>query len=210
MQVIGGPAWLDTDRYDISAKAEGRASAAEMLGPMMQTLLEERFQLKVHVEAKESLVYALTIARTAPKLTSAKDGECVPLDLNNRELWGTGGPTPCGMPKTSIKDGLTILEMAGATMEEFAGRMPLVQSGRPVVDKTGLGGRYNIHLEFVRELSSGSIRINGVDQPSPLPADTAGPSVFTALEDQLGLRLRPDKAPLNVVVIDSVQKPVAN
>jgi bla regulator protein BlaR1 len=210
MQVLGGPAWLDSDRYSISAKAEGRPSAAVMMGPMLQSLLEDRFQLKVHVEAKESPVYALTVAKATPKLTPAKEGACVPLDLNNRDQWGIGGPTPCGFPRMSGRDGLTTLEVSGTTMEEFAGRLPIFPDPRPVVDRTGLTGRYDIRLSFVRELPGGVIQLNGVNQPAPPPADSAGPSIFTALQEQLGLKLSPDKAPVDVLVIDSVQKPLEN
>jgi uncharacterized protein (TIGR03435 family) len=210
MQVLGGPAWLDTDKFDISAKAEGQAPATQMMGPMMQTLLEERFQLKVHVEAKESPVYVMTVAKGGPKVKLANPGGCVPLDLNNRELWAVGATTPCGMPKISVKSGLSILDVAGATLEEFAGRVLSGQAGRVVVDKTGLAGRYDLHLEFARDLSAGSVQLNGVGQPAPPLADSAGPSIFTALQEQLGLRLSPDKAPLNVMVIDSIQKPTEN
>jgi uncharacterized protein (TIGR03435 family) len=210
MQVVGGPAWLDTDRYDISAKADGTPSATQMMGPMLQTLLEERFHLKVHVEAKESPVYALTVAKSASKLTPWKEGSCVPLDLSNPSLWSGGGPTPCGVPKMSMKAGVSILDVGGATMEEFAGRILTGQAGRPVVDKTGLTGRYDLHLEYTREDTAGPVRLNGMSQPVPPPSDSAGPSIFTALQEQLGLKLSPDKAPLNVIVIDSVQKPTEN
>src|SRR5512133_1323995 len=75
-QVIGGPAWLDTDRYDVSAKAEGAAPFAQMIGPMLQALLEERFQVKVHTEPRETPVYALTVVKGSPKLSPAKEGNC--------------------------------------------------------------------------------------------------------------------------------------
>jgi uncharacterized protein (TIGR03435 family) len=106
-----------------------------------------------------------------------------------------------------MKAGVSILEVGGATMEEFAGRILSGQAGRPVVDKTGLTGRYDLHLEYTRD---DSVRLNGMSQPVPPPSDSAGPSIFTALQEQLGLKLSPDKAPLNVVVIDAVQKPTEN
>jgi uncharacterized protein (TIGR03435 family) len=209
MQVLGGPAWLDTDRYTISAKAEGQPSATVMMSVMLQTLLEDRFQLKIHVEPKESPVYALTVAKAAPKLTPAKEGACVVLDLNNREHWNEPKFTPCGFPRTSYKDGLTTMEVSGITMEEFAGRLPIFPDPRPAVDRTGLTGRYDIRLSFTRELPGG-IQLNGVNQPAPPPSENAGPSIFTALQEQLGLKLSPDKAPVDVLVVDSVQKPVEN
>jgi uncharacterized protein (TIGR03435 family) len=209
--VVGGPAWLDTDRFDISAKTEGRASTTQMIGPMLQTLLEERFQLKVHTEPRESQVYTLTIAKGGPKLTPAKEGGCVPLDLNNPDQWVNRGGVPCGLPKMGMKTaGITTLEINGVTMEEFAGRSLAAQAGRPVIDKTGLTGRYDLRLEFTRDLATGPIRLNGADQTAPPPSDPVGPSIFTALQEQLGLKLSPNKAPLNVLVIDSVQKPAEN
>lgn len=209
MQVLGGPAWLDTDRYSISAKAEGQPSAIVMMGPMLQTLLEDRFQLKIHVEPKETPVYALTVSKT-PKLTPTKEGSCVPVDLNNREHWNATGFMPCGFPKMSPKDGMTAFEVNGITMEEFAGRLPIFPDPRHVVDRTGLTGRYDIRFSFVREFPGGTIQLNGVNQPAPPPSDSAGPSIFTALQEQLGLKLSADKAPVDVLVIDSVQKPVEN
>jgi uncharacterized protein (TIGR03435 family) len=211
MEVLGGPGWLDTDRYTISAKAEGQPPTTVMMGPMMQTLLEDRFQLKLHVEPKESPVYALTVAKAAPKLTPAKEGTCVPLDLNNPEHWTQPGSfTPCGMPKMSTRDGVTTMEVPAATMEDFASRLPIFPETRPVIDRTGLTGRYDIRLSFSRELPSGVIQLNGVNQPAPPPSDMVGPSIFTALQEQLGLKLSPDKAPVDVLVIDSVQKPIEN
>jgi uncharacterized protein (TIGR03435 family) len=210
LDVVGGPGWLDTDHYDISAKAEGPARVTQMIGPMLQALLEERFQLKVHLEPRETPVYALMVAKGSPKLTPAKEGSCVPIDLNNLEQWRGSNASPCGMPRMSFKAGVTTLDVPGATMEEFAGRVLPSQTNRPLIDKTGLTGRYDIHLEFSREMPAGTVTLNGVPQPAPPPAEMAGPSIYTAIQEQLGLKLAPDKAPINVVVIDSVQKPAAN
>jgi uncharacterized protein (TIGR03435 family) len=208
MQVLGGPSWLDSDRFDITAKAPERASTTRMVGPMLQTLLEDRFQLKLHVEARETPVYALTVGKSGPKLTPAKPESCVPIDLNNPEQWHINSAAPCGFPKMSMKGALATLEIAGTTMEEFAGRTLPPHTDRPVIDKTGLTGRYDIHLEFAREPRQ--VFLNGVPQPAPPAGEIAGPSIFTALQEQLGLKLSPDKAPLNVLVIDSVQKPTEN
>ena len=209
MQVVGGPAWPDTDRYDVSAKAVGQAPAAEMLGPMMQGLLEERFELKVHVEARETPVYALTVAKGAPKLKVSTGGSCIPLDLNNREQWSGAGANLCGFPKVGMfPSGMSTLDVSGVTMEEFAGRVPpMWRADRPIVDKTGLKECYDIYLEFQRE---GLVLRNNGDQPVATAADPTGPSIFTALSEQLGLKLAPDKAPVNVIVVDSVRKPSEN
>jgi uncharacterized protein (TIGR03435 family) len=102
----------------------------------------------------------------------------------------------------------------GATMAEFAGRMISSQVDRPVIDETGLSGRYDIHLEFVpnRARSAGPTRLNGVDR-SDVPAfqdDGAGPSIFTALQEQLGLRLSAAKRPLDIIVVDHAEQPSPN
>jgi uncharacterized protein (TIGR03435 family) len=210
MPVIGGPAWLRTDRYDISAKAEGRPPFAEMLGPMLQTVLEDRFQLKIHIEPKGVPVYSLVVAKGGAKLRLAEEGSCIPFKSDSPELYRGSERTMCGQPKMTMKGGMTILEMAGTTMEEFASHANLGVE-RPVVDATGLSGRYDVHLEFASELNLGSFRVSGgVNPPTSAPSDAAGPSVFTALPEQLGLRLIKDNARLDVLVIDSVQRPTAN
>ena len=103
----------------------------------------------------------------------------------------------------------------GMTMAEFAGRMLSGFLDRPIVDKTGLTGSYDIHLEFVRgDGPSGMALLNGVYSPDSLAgtsgADTSGPSIFTAVREQLGLKLVPDKSPLEVIVVDNAERPSAN
>ncbi len=107
---------------------------------------------------------------------------------------------------------IRITDWYGVTMEEFAYRMISRYVDRPVIDKTGLTGPFDLHLEFVpdRALSAGPIRLNGVVSPDLSPADAAGPSIFTALQEQLGLRLSPDKSPLDVIVVDHAEKPSPN
>lgn len=126
IEVLGGPGWIDTDRYDIFAKAAGNASQAEMMGPMLQTLLEERFKVKVHKESRDAPVYELTVAKNGPKLQPSKDGSCVPMDLNN--LPGNvkpGDPMPnfCGGGGGKRKEGALITDWYGVSMAEYAGRM---------------------------------------------------------------------------------------
>jgi uncharacterized protein (TIGR03435 family) len=205
LDVVGGPSWLDSDRFDLSAKAEGAAGIQKMIGAMLQSLLEERFQLKVHVEPRDKPVYFLTVAKES-KLTPSKEGSCVPIDLNNLPKPGDPQPKFCGMPRTSFKNGLISSDVFGASMEELAGRMLANVVDRPVIDKTGLTGRFDIHLEFARDMSA--MMLNGNAMP-PAPNDSAGPSIFTAIQ-QLGLKLSPDKAPIDVIVVDSAQKPSEN
>lgn len=207
--VTGGPAWLDSETYQITAKAAEKVSAAILMGPMLQMLLEERFQLKVHKEAKDTPVYILSAVKPE-KLTLAKEGSCVPIDLNNmpRPTPGTPMPKYCGGGSISFRNGAQIADLPGVTMEEFAGRMLPGFAGRPVVDKTGLAGRYDIHLEFSRDPTAGPMMLNGA--PMPPPPEGAAPSIFTAVQEQLGLKLVPDRAPVEVIVVDSAQKPSEN
>jgi len=207
LEVVGGPSWLDSDRFDVSAKAEGAAGLQKMIGAMLQTLLEERFQLKVHVEPRDTPVYSLTVAKGTPKLTPTKEGSCVPLDLNNLPKPGDPPQPLCGIPRMSFKNGAVSGDILGTTMEELAGRFLASQVGRPVIDKTGLTGRFDIHLEFVREMPAGMM-LNGNSMPPP-PNDSGAPSIFTAVA-QLGLKLSADKAPIDVIVVDSAQKPSEN
>jgi uncharacterized protein (TIGR03435 family) len=218
MQVVGGPNWLDTDRYDVLAKSEGNASDAQSAAPMLQALLEERFKVKVHKEARDSSVYTLTVAQGGPKLQPSKEGSCTPLNLNNL------GPTPpkpgesmpryCGAGGQQTRSGsLFVADWYGVTMSELAGRMLPGNVDLPVVDKTGLAGRFDVHIEFAPDYSrSGPVTLNGVVMPDvPAPSvDPTGPSIFSALEKQLGLKLSPGKAPLGVIIVDHAEKPSAN
>ena len=208
LKVVGGPAWLDSDKFDISAKAEGSSDFAEMVGFMLPGLLEERFQLKLHKEPRETPVYALTVGKGALKLPPTKEGSCMPLDLKKLPKPGEPQPNFCGMPRMMFKNGAFSGEVMGATMEEFAGRFLMNQVGRPVLDKTGLTGRFDIHLEFAREMPPGAM-LNGAPMPAPPPNDSGAPSIFTAIQ-QLGLKLTADKAPIDVIVVDSAQKPSEN
>jgi uncharacterized protein (TIGR03435 family) len=214
MEVLGGPGWLDTDRYDIAAKAEGRASQEQVAGPMLQALLEDRFHLKVHKEPRDTSVYLLTVAKNGAKLQPTKEGSCVPFDLTNLSVSPAGrgdAPRFCGSPGGRMGNGGTMVsESYGITMAEFAGRALAGYAGRPVIDQTGLTGRYDIHLEFVRDnMGAGTTYLNDVPT-SVAPADTPGPSIFAALEGQLGLKLSPGKSPLDEIVVDHAEKPTAN
>jgi uncharacterized protein (TIGR03435 family) len=208
MDVTGGPAWLDTDRYDILAKAEGNPPLAQILGPLFQALLEDRFKVQVHKESRDAVVYLLSVAKGGPKLQPIAEGSCVPLDLNNQPKTppAPGEPMPkfCGGGGARGNGSQIVLDWTGVTMAELAGRALTRFVDHPIVDQTGLAGRYNLHLEFVRENAP-----NPTAAPGAAPADP-GPTIFTALEEQLRLRLRPGKAPVDVIVVDHAEKPSAN
>jgi uncharacterized protein (TIGR03435 family) len=217
MEVQGGPGWLDTERYDVLAKSEGSA-AGQTAAPMLQTLLKERFQVKLHKETESSAAYILTIASGGPKLQPAKAGNCIEMDLSNIRppappKPGETMPNYCGMGRARSNGSLMVADWYGVTMAELAGRMLTGAVELPVVDQTGLTQRFDVHLEYVPDRHiTGPVTLNGVvtDLPGPVPDPTAGPSIFSALEKQLGLKLTPGKAPLDVIIVDRAERPTAN
>jgi uncharacterized protein (TIGR03435 family) len=220
LRVVGGDkALLDGEHYDVHAKASGNVPTSLIMGPMLQSLLEDRFHVTIHREQRETPVYALTVSGK-PKLSPAAKDSCIPLTVENqqatRDAFVRGDrPTParfCGAGTNNIRGGTLSIDSYGTTMDEFAARVLSVQTDRPVIDKTGLTGAYDIHLEFaVDSARRGPVRLNGMDVPAAeVPDDlTVGPSIFTALK-QLGLKLSPDKAPIEVIVVDLAEKPSAN
>jgi uncharacterized protein (TIGR03435 family) len=193
-RIRGGPAWVRSDRYTLDATAEGTRDAKLLLGPMLQSLLTDRFQLKTRREVEEVAMYALTVAKSGLKLKPMEGGGCIPYDPNNRptSFFPPGAKLICGL----VQNTGTVLDAGGVGL----GRLATVLSGildRHVIDKTGLIGVFNIHLEFARDDS--------------LPPDAAGgPSIFTALPQQLGLKLEQAKGPREHIVIDHVERPSEN
>jgi len=217
MEVQGGASWLDTERYEVLAKSEGSA-AGQSVAPMLQTLLEERFTVKVHKETRSSAVYLLTVAKDGPRLQPAKPGSCLEMDLNNMQrpappAPGETRPLYCGMGRLGSNGSLTLADWNGVSMAELAGRMLTGAVDLPVVDQTGLTQRFDVHLEYVpNRQMTGPVTLNGVatDLPEAASDPAAGPSIFVALEKQLGLKLTPGKAPLDVIIVDHAGKPTEN
>jgi uncharacterized protein (TIGR03435 family) len=195
-QMIGGPDWMDSDRFDIVAKAADADldEKGMMLYPQfmlrLQALLEDRFQMVTHWETRELPVYALVLAtegKLGPKL-QAHTGDC------DR---ARGGPPPasgsaasnCGT-RTNVTPTSGKVTGTGIRLETFARNLSGA-TGRYVVDKTGLTGSFDLELEFTPDQSP----------------DTTGPSLFTAMQEQLGLKLDSQRAPVEVVVIDRLERP---
>jgi uncharacterized protein (TIGR03435 family) len=214
-QVAGGPSWLDTDRFDIVAQAEGDLSPTPPGGPpgppqlMMQRLLAERFGLAVHNELRDLSVYALTLARRdgqlGPRIRPAAV-DCLALMTKAPGGVPVQAPQlPDGRPACGARrDGTGRLTAGGTTMLMFATQILTGLSDRLVIDRTGLTGAYDLDLEHQLEGRGG-----------PPPADSATavsdrPSLFTALEEQLGLKLQPTRAPIDTLVIDRVTPPADN
>jgi uncharacterized protein (TIGR03435 family) len=185
-QIMGGPTWLESDFYDINAKpeAEGMPSTNQLKG-MIQKLLADRFKLAFHRDKKELSVYGIVIGKNGPKLTkSAGD--------------------PNGLPGLFFR-GLGILPARNATISDLAGVLQSVVLERPVVDQTGLSGRFDFELKWTPDAS----QFGGQGANAPQNPD-APPDLFTAMQEQLGLQLKSTKAPVEVLVIDRIEKPSEN
>ncbi len=203
-QLSGAPPWFTAERYDIEAKAEGNPSLDAML-PMLQALLEDRLQLKFHHETKELPIYTLVVAK-AGKLHESQ-GECGPMPdrLPPPPEPGKMPSPPCGgMFRTPGH--VAGQKVAMAQLTDLLSNM----AGRIVLDKTGLTGKYDISLDYTPEQSQLQLPPGGApDIPVPRP-DPNGPSLFTALQEQLGLKLESQKGPVEIMVIDHVERPSEN
>jgi uncharacterized protein (TIGR03435 family) len=191
-QVTGGPAWLESDKYDITGRPEipGQPNTTQ-LKIMIQKLLADRFQLKFHTEKKELGVYAITVGKTGSKLTkSASDPNGLP-----GLFFGRGTP------------GMTF-NVRNATIAEVASVLQGNVLDKPVVDQTGLSEKYDFLLKFTPDPG----QMTGLGGPPPPAADNldAPPDIITAFQQQLGLKVENTKAPVDVIVIDRVEKPSEN
>ena len=212
-QLTGGPAWIGADRFDIDARAAtAPRDGPDALLPMLRTLLSERFRLRAHTEMRELPAFVLTHARrdqrlgpqVRPTQADCTENRTVPTDTEIRAAARDGWP-PCGMVyvvsyTTGGPDGVvkTRFRRSASLMKDFAQSLQN-QVGRPVVDRTGLDGRWDIEYSFA---------------PRPA-ADVPGfaenvPSLGAALEEQLGLKLDSERTDVPVLVIDSVDRPTEN
>jgi uncharacterized protein (TIGR03435 family) len=206
--ISGGPAWIDSDLYDIEAKAENNPSRETMTGPMLQALLEDRFRLKIHRETKEVPVYALTVGKNGPKLQAFKERSCAPNDPEKPPPAAPGQtrPTLCGSYSIGLKGANLTLDVHRRTMTEFSRQLHL---DRPVIDKTGIAGLFDFHLEFASDGTTAGFFPPGFQVPAPSDSPS-GPSIFTAVQEQLGLKLEPAKGSGELLVVDGVERPSEN
>ena len=174
-QLAGETGWTDSEYYDIEAKTgEGETLSEEQLKPCLQSLLADRFHLKVHWETREGNVYALVLDKSGPRMKENFEGKDANMSVQKNsgqvQIKGTGVP----------------MKVLAASLEN--------QLRRIVVDKTGLSGVWDFQ---------------GVWEIEPGP-DSAAPSIFTGVREQLGLRLVPQKGPVNTLVIDHAERPSEN
>ena len=205
-QIAGGPSWLDTDRFDVEAKPEGdsRPIPVDQMQLLVVSLLEDRFQLRLHREKREMAVYNLLMAKKG-KLKRSEDQSPV--------VYGPLGGTPPPSKSSSPPRGASMMMannsgvelMATAiNMATLAGSLQL-QVDRPIIDKTNLQGLFDIELRFAPTSA-----IQSAPQPGAAPPVEVGPSLFTALQEQLGLKLQAGKGPVEVFVIDHIERPTEN
>jgi bla regulator protein blaR1 len=225
-QVSGGPAWMNTEKYDITAKAADSASepppdprsvtpeqmktVREQMQLRLQALLADRFQLKLRHETREMQVYALVVAKGGPKMKESEANGGAPRPMMRMSPGGFGGQ----------QVGMAMLA------QSLSQRL-----GRTVIDETGLKGNYDFELNFTPDQATGGFSGPGgggpgvVAQgggppapppganpglPQPPPIDPNGPTIFTAIQDQLGLKLESKKGPVEILVIDHAEKASEN
>jgi uncharacterized protein (TIGR03435 family) len=212
-EVLGGASWLDTEVYDVAARA-ANIGTVDRWHAMLQRLLEDRCGLKIHKETREVPVYALTVAKGGPKMQPSKPGSCrsipatttLPQAIIPPSQPAAGEPElpVCGWDTYRLTGGTISRTGVGMTIDQFANLL-LDRLDRLVVNRTGLAGMFDIGLEYASETAQ--TRPEGLDGAGSVPsASDPVPSVFTAVQ-QLGLKLSPDKGNVEVLVIDHVEKP---
>jgi len=174
-QIQSGPGWIDSDTYDIAAKADTPLEMSrEQARPCLQALLAERFRLAIHRETRQGNVFSLAVAKNGPKFKEHP------------------GPGRSGISSStgSGKAAITGTKIDIARLVEYLAQ----QAGRPVIDNTGLQGEYDFRVEWATDEAK----------------DSSGPSVFAALQEQLGLKLEATKGPIETIIVDRAEKPSEN
>jgi uncharacterized protein (TIGR03435 family) len=225
-QISGGPSWLGADHFDIAAKAGGDVSNPFSTQPgsgptplqlMLRALLAERFKLVVRNESRELPTYALVLARSDSRLgprliRSTVDCAAMSAARGRGDAPPPGPPSPDERPTCGMRIGFGNLSAGGVTVSQFANSVAMFVN-RTVLDRTGLDGNFDIDLTWTPDQMpprpAGTppdqpVRVNGAD------IDPNGPSIFTAVQEQLGLKLDSTKGPVDVLVIDSVERPTAD
>jgi uncharacterized protein (TIGR03435 family) len=235
-QLIGGPAWVNSDRFDVVAKIDGSAdlgfNADQTAGPsrlqlMMRSLLTDRFKLAVHNESRELPIYALILARTdgklGPQLSKSVVNCVAEVGARGRGPAGPGGPggpaargsipfAPGERPSCGLRIGPGTLS-GGVVLSQLASTLS-IWVNRIVVDKTGLVGTFDVDLKWTPDQMPGGGLLGGPGPGGappgapPVPSiDPNGPSIYTAVQEQLGLKLDSQRGPVDVLVIDHVEPP---
>lgn len=208
--VLGGPPWVDSERFEIEAKPEGNPSR-EQENLMIQSLLEDRFKLVLHHETRQLPIYALEVAKEGkigPQLTPhANDAKCTDTSTGkflSQPKPSDAMPAYCGGFFMNPRPGDLRETGNGVSMDELGAQ--LIQFlDRDVVDRTGLGGVFDFNVEFAPLAGPGAL-----PDTATAPDPSSPPTIFVALQQQLGLKLDPQKGPVDVFVIDHIEEPSPN
>jgi bla regulator protein blaR1 len=205
------PRWVGRDRFEIQARAEGNPTKDQMR-LMMQTLLSDRFKLAVHLETQVVPVLAMVLVKpgvTGPKLRPHSEG--VPCESTPPT---SGPPAPNALVWPPVCDAYMRIRLPNGTRKDGSRNTTMSLLGsifgaqglvdRPVVDQTGIGGRFDFSIEYAPESSQPSAANAAAPEPP------AGPTLLEALREQLGLKLESTKAPLQILVVDHVERPSEN
>jgi len=214
-QIVGGPNWLASDHFDIEAKPEGPARAIPLaeMWPRVQSLLEDRFKLKVHRETRELPVFNLVVAKGGLKMKQASDSSPLPVNPDAPPLNPTAPPVSAPGQPAQLRGLINVRNAAGNLRIVSGNAVPITTlrntlqsyAGRPVIDRTNLKGLYDFRFEITQQA------LANIADPGPNAAPPADAlSLFSVIEQQLGLKLESARGPVEVIVIDSVQKPTAN
>jgi len=197
-QLVGAPEWFSTQRFDIAAKTDDNPPPSQQI--FLQTLLADRFRLAVHKEARELPTFALVLAKTdgrlGPQLIQS-DFDCAAYAASPHAL-----PDPGRTPACGTRSNVGALSGKSIAIAQLATSMTALLN-RLTIDKTGLTGRFDVELTWTPEQFSSSAATAAAD-------DFRGPSIFTALREQLGLRLVPGKGPVDVLIVDHAERPSEN
>jgi len=226
-QLTGAPDWARTERFDIAAKAPEGTVGPDQIQPMMRTLLADRFKLVTHSETRDLPIYALVLARNDGRLgpnLKPSSVDCEALGAARGRGGNVPGPPP-GAPGTStgtlrgapgtaggngdrppcsIRFGPGIVSGSGMRVAQLVTNLSGM-AGRIVQDKTGLSGAFDIELSWTPDMGAG--RPDAAAAPGLAPANASGTSLFTAFQEQLGLKLESTRGPVDVTVIDHVERP---
>ena len=197
-QIFGSLPWLESAGFDLEARSAGPTDLPHVR-PMVQSLLDDRFKLKSHRETRELPIYSLTLAKSGgklgPGLVENAAGACGPVNAESPALAAACGTVSPGPGRIWGQRG---------RISQLADRLSTIL-GRTVVDKTALPGVYDIELTYTPDPSMAQ------QTPAGFPgSDIPGPSLFTAMQEQLGLKLTAGKGPVEVIVVDSAEKPAVN
>jgi uncharacterized protein (TIGR03435 family) len=186
-QLVGGPDWINTARFDVEGRAASGLNDPDVLA-MTRSLLEDRFLLRIHRETREMPVFALTVDKDGPKLQPTQNGRSGP------------GGLRAGQSRSNVTSAGGELSGSGIAIVKLM-EMLVPQAGRPIIDRTNLAGTYDFSLKFAPLSANTTV---------PAGTDSSAPFFFTAIQEQLGLKLEAAKGPVEVLVIDSVAKPSEN